>query len=190
MKKPARLTIKALCLTGLALLVAWLLPSEQLLVVTRLSDQNPILEAPLKGEMGFTLYYHHSVNGMPIWEVHSVDKEGRIFIEEERFVSFNAGMGHWQGHGTHVNKDGFQSLVGIHKPTGDFVLRVGSPKVGHTVIVGPKRTNLSLLAPGQAVQFSIRPMSFLEKTWRKFLPNSETFAPGAANDRSSRNLKS
>jgi hypothetical protein len=95
-------------------------------------------------------------------------------------------MGHWQGHGRHVKKNGLQSLVGIHKPTGDFVLRVGSPKVGHTVLVGLDRTNLSLLTPGQAVRFSIRPMSFLEKTWRKFLPNPEPFSPGAANDPSTK----
>jgi hypothetical protein len=62
----------------------------------------------------------------------------------------------------------------MHMPTGDFVLRVGSPGVDHTVIWRGRNTNLSSVAPHVAVRFSARPVSLLYRLWRRLLPHPAT----------------
>ncbi len=181
MKRPARLTLFLLAGLALALAVGAILPGGLELRASPVKGGAPLLSVPLSRELGFTLHYFHSVNHKPIWEVHSVDREGNIFIEEERFVSFNAGMGHWQGHGRHIVKDGLQVIEGIHQPVGRMVLRVGSPGVDHTIIWPDGSINLSALAPGQAVEISTRPISLLHSLWLKLFPLKASPMAGVEN---------
>jgi len=170
MKRPVRLTIFVLAGLALTLAAAAVWPGGLELRATPVKGGSPLLAVPLNQELGFTLHYFHSVNHKPIWEVHSLDHEGNIFIEEERFVSFNAGMGHWKGHGRHTQKDGLQVIEGIHQPVRRMILRVGSPGVDHTIIWPGGSINLSALAPGRAVEIRARPISLLRSLWLKLFP--------------------
>lgn len=171
MRSPVRLSL--LFLTGLCFasaLTAPLLPGGSELRLTPIAGGEPILICHLQPGERFTLRYIHSVNHRPIWEEHSVDEEGRIFIEEERFRSFSAGMGHWQGHGRLVKRGAYQVIEGIHKPIGPFILRVGSPEVGHTIICRGLEFNLSQVAAGEALLVTMRSISLLQQAWRRFVP--------------------
>jgi hypothetical protein len=167
MKHPVRRALAAFAGPALVLLALWLLPGGLELNVLPVRSNKPLLVLPMEPGERFTLHYFHSVNHLPIWEVHSVDSRGAIYVEEERFVSFNAGMGHWPGHGRPIQRDGLQVLADIHMPIGRFVLRVGSPGVDHAIIWRGKRFNLTRMAPGQAVLIAARPVSLLERiyTW-------------------------
>jgi hypothetical protein len=55
----------------------------------------------------------------------------------------------------------------MHMPTGDFVLRIGSPGVDHTLIRDGNQINLSALAPHTAVRFNARPASMLYRIWHQ-----------------------
>ena len=134
----------------------------------------PILVLPLEPEERFTIHYYHSVENAPIWEVHSVDAKSRIFIEEERYLKFGAGMGKMPGVGKMVKRGPYEVIENMHLPTGDFILRIGSPGVDHTVLWRGTKTNLSELAPHKAVQFSAEPVSWYHRRWRKLVPHSAT----------------
>ena len=110
----------------------------------------------------------------PIWEVHSLDERGRIFIEEERYLKFGAGMGKMPGVGRMVRRGPYEVIENMHMPTGDFVLRIGSPGVDHTVIWRGTRTNLSAVAPHKAVRFAARPVNRLYRWWRQLFPHPAT----------------
>jgi hypothetical protein len=70
-------------------------------------------------------------------------------------LKLGAGMGRTPGVGRVVQRGPYEAIVDMHRPTGDFVLRVGSPGVDHTVIWRGTRTNLSLARHAHvAVQFS------------------------------------
>jgi hypothetical protein len=166
-KTGRRFILTLVGLSFLFVLVGGLWPDGLVLTLTPVNRGRPMLVFPLEPGERFTLFYFHSVNHLPIWEEHSVDGEGRIYIEEERFLSFNAGMGHWQGHGRHVMRDGFQVIEGIHKPLGSFILRVGSPGVNHTILWRGTRTNLSNMVPGLAVEIRCEKWSFLEQLWHQ-----------------------
>ena len=135
---------------------------------------SPLLVLPLETGERFTLHYYHSVENAPIWEEHSLDSAGRIFIEEERYEKFGAGMGRMPGVGRMVKRGPYEVITDMHMPTGDFVLRIGSPGVDHTIIWRGTRTNLSAVAPHAAVQFSARPISRLHKIWRRLWPHPAT----------------
>jgi len=82
--------------SALALLIAgsaMQFSGEMELRVAPVDDDGPLLVLPLIPGEPFTLHYYHSVENAPIWEVHTLDATGRIFIEEERYLKFGAGMG-------------------------------------------------------------------------------------------------
>jgi hypothetical protein len=163
--------------SALALLIAgsaMQFSGEMELRVAPVDDDGPLLVLPLIPGEPFTLHYYHSVENAPIWEVHTLDATGRIFIEEERYLKFGAGMGKMPGVGRMVNRGPFEAIVDMHMPTGDFVLRIGSPGVDHTVIWRGTRTNLSAMAPHRAVQFSGRPVSLAYALWRRIIPHPAT----------------
>ena len=155
-------------------LFAIILPGGLELRVVPVKGGPPLLVLPLDPGERFTLQYYHSVENTPIWEEHSLDRDGRIFIEEERYLKFGAGMGRMPGVGRMVKKGPYEAIVDMHMPTGDFILRIGSRGVDHTVHYRGISVNLSAMAPHQAVQFSARPKSLLHGLWRRVFPHPAT----------------
>jgi hypothetical protein len=155
-------------------LITWYLPGGLELTVIPVKGGPPLLELPLKPGERFTIRYYHSVENAPIWEEHSLDAEGRIFIEEERYLKFGAGMGRMPGVGRMVQRGDYEAIEDMHMPTGNFVLRIGSPGVDHTIIWRGRSKNLSAVAPHVAVQFSARPVSLLYSLWRRLVPHPAT----------------
>jgi len=162
---------------GFALTVfaaAVLAPGGLELQVVPVKGGPPLLVLPLEPGERFTLHYYHSVENAPIWEEHSLDETGRIYIEEERYLKFGAGMGRMPGVGRMVRREPYEVIEDMHMPTGNFVLRIGSRGVDHTIIWRGTATNLSAVAEHQAVRFSARPVSLLYGWWRRFLPHPAT----------------
>ncbi len=147
-------------------LVLFLLPGGLELTVTPVGGQDPLLVLPMRPGETFTIHYYHSVENAPIWETHRLDKEGRIFIEEEKYLKFGAGMGKMPGVGRMVMEGPYEVIKDMHMPTGNFILRIGSPGVDHTVIWRNHRINLSALAPHVAVRFTARKVSLANMVWR------------------------
>jgi len=153
---------------------AWFSPGGLELRVVPVQGGAPLLVLPMEVGEPFTIHYYHSVENAPIWEVHSLDASGRIFIEEERYLKFGAGMGKMPGVGRMVRRGSYEVIEDMHMTVGDFVLRIGSPGVDHTVIWRGTRTNLSAKAPHLAVQFSAEPVSWLYRSWRRIFPHKAT----------------
>jgi hypothetical protein len=174
-RRPVRGTVIAGLLLVLVVVTSTLHVSGGLeLTVIPVQGGAPLLVLPLSPGERFTIHYTHSVENAPIWEVHSLDPSGRIFIEEERYVTFGAGMGKMPGVGRLVRRGPYEVIEDMHWPTGNFILRIGSPGVDHTVIWRGTRTNLSARAPHVAVQFSATPVSWLHRAWRQVFPHPAT----------------
>jgi hypothetical protein len=156
------------------LALALFLPGGLELRIVPVKSGPPLLVIPLEAGERFTVHYYHSVENAPIWEEHSLDEKGRIYIEEERYVKFGAGMGRMPGVGRMVRRGRYEVIENMHMPTGNFILRVGSPGVDHTIIWRGNRFNLSAVAPHLAVQFSARPVSLLYRRWRTIFPHPAT----------------
>ena len=169
--KRRRSLIVAAGLVAAFFLITWHLPGGLELTITPVKGGPPLLVLPLKPGERFTIRYYHSVENAPIWEEHSLDAEGRIFIEEERYLKFGAGMGRMPGVGHMVRRGDYEAIEDMHMPTGNFVLRIGSPGVDHTIIWRGHSKNLSAVAPHVAVQFSARPVSLLYSLWRRLVPH-------------------
>ena len=167
-------SIIVLCILGLFLsliLTAWLTPGGLVLKITLVKEDKILFALPLEPEERFTIHYYHSVENAPIWEEHSLDKMGAIYIEEERYEKFGAGMGKMPGIGTMVKEGIYEAIKDMHMPVGEFILRVGSPGVDHTIIWRDKRFNLSDIAPHKAVRFSGEPVSMLYILCQKIFKN-------------------
>ncbi len=163
----------ALASSGLLAIVGVLAsqPGGLELTVAPVGSGAPLLVAPLEPGERFTLRYVHSVDRQPVWEVHAADPDGRIFVEEERFVMVGAGMGDLPGRGVWTGDGRTQAIRGMHYPVGAFVLRVGSPGVDHTILWRGTETHLSAMAAGKAVRVEARPVSRLHRLWRRVFPH-------------------
>lgn len=170
---------------GALLIGGWYLaaPTGLELRIEPVAAGAPLLVAPLVYEEGFTLHYIHSVDREPVWEVHSVDRSGQIFVEEEIFVMVGAGMGDLPGRGRWTEREGLQVIEDMHHPIGEFVLRIGSPGVDHTLIWRDTQTNLSAMAAGSAVRIFARPVKRYYSIWRRLVPHAATPQSGAADGR-------
>ncbi len=175
MTRPAHITVLTVAgLFFILLIAAGMIPGGLELSIRPVKGKEPLLVLPLQPDERFTIHYYHSVENAPIWEEHSLDEKGRIYIEEERYLKFGAGMGRMPGVGRMVRRGPYEVIENMHMPTGNFILRVGSPGVNHTVIWRGIRSNLSAVAPHVAVQFSARPVSLLYRMWRQLYPDSAT----------------
>lgn len=157
------------CVLGLVLsmiFVAGVVPGDLELAITLVKEEKPVLVLPLEPGERFTIHYYHSVENAPIWETHSMDAQGNIYIEEERYEKFGAGMGKMPGVGRMVMEGPYEVIKDMHMPTGDFILRVGSPGVDHTILWRNHRYNLSEKIPHKAIKFTGQPRSLLYQVWR------------------------
>ncbi|MCD4721174.1 MAG: DUF1850 domain-containing protein [Desulfobacula sp.] len=162
-------SIIIVCVLGLVLsliLTAWLTPGGLVLQVTLVKEKKLLLALPLKLKERFTIHYYHSVENSPIWEEHSMDETGKIYIEEERYEKFGAGMGKMPGVGRMVKRGIYEVIEDMHMPVGNFILRVGSSGVDHTIIWRNQQYNLSDTIPHKAVKFSGKNRSMLYQAWR------------------------
>ena len=162
-------SIIVFCVLGLVLslvLTAFLTPGGLELRLTLVKEKKILLVLPLDPGERFTLHYYHSVENAPIWETHSMDNTGALYIEEERYEKFGAGMGKMPGVGRMVKQGIYEVITDMHMPVGDFILRVGSPGVDHTLIWRNQRYHLSDTLAHKAVKFSGEPVSLLHQIWR------------------------
>lgn len=168
-----RIAVICCVLVAALFLTGFHLSGGLLLRVVPVHGTIPLAEIWLVPDDTFTIRYFHSVENAPIWETHSVDADGRIFIEEERYLKFGAGMGKMPGVGRMVQRGPFEIIEQMHMPTGDFILRIGSPGVDHTLIQGENQINLSALAPHTAVRFSAQPASMFYRIWHQRFRRSD-----------------
>jgi hypothetical protein len=148
-----------------ASLLGLFLPGGLFLNLTPVTGSRPLVGIWLDPGERFTLRYIHSVEKSPVWETHSVDARGRIYIEEERYLKLGAGMGQMPGVGRTVQRGSYEVIEDMHMPTGDFVLRIGSQGIDHTLIWRGGEINLTDLAPHTAVQLSARRINRLHRLW-------------------------
>lgn len=184
MRKMTRPGVIILSLVGLVfslILTVWLEPGGLELRITPVKGDKPLLVFPLEPGERFTIHYYHSVENAPIWEEHSLDEKGRIYIEEERYLKFGAGMGQMPGVGRKARRGPYEVIENMHMHTGDFILRVGSSGVDHTIIWRGERKNLSNIVPHEALQFSAKPVSLLYNMWRYLIPHRATPLVGRNN---------
>ena len=128
---------------------------EAALVVCDYSNKDIILKTPLNYGETFAIRYIHSVDHSPVFEVFTAKKGEGLVLKETYFRMFGAGMGHWEGHGKIVQEGQWIKIKDIDHTLGSFVLRVGSPGVAHTILMGEKAWNLSQQAAGRRVEVMI-----------------------------------
>lgn len=159
------------CVLGLAALLVvfvWQKDRSLELQVNLVKENKTVLALPIQPGERFTIHYFHSVENAPIWETHSLDKTGKIYIEEERYEKFGAGMGKMPGVGRMVTDGKYEMITDMHMPVGDFILRVGSPGVDHTILWRNRQFNLSKTLAHKAVQFTGRPVNLFYYLWQSW----------------------
>ena len=146
------------------------------LVVSDYATGKIIAEMPVKTNDRFVIRYIHSVDHTPIFEQFRLDPEKGLVLEKTWFTMFGAGLGHWPGHGKLTQDRNWITISDMERPLGSFILRIGAPSVGHTIIYHDREINLSRQAAGTRALVEFRPGD------RKTTTGKPTSQPGNGND--------
>jgi len=122
------------------------------LVIEDIKAGREILTIPLVWRERFEICYTHSVDRKPVCEVFSLQRGKGIVLHETYFKMFGAGMGHWEGHGYVIGEGKWIKIKAIDKPIGNFLLRIGSRGVDHTLFASGQTINLTKKAEGRLVE--------------------------------------
>ena len=132
---------------GLLTLGRAVFPAEPLLVVWR--GALPVAVLPLRPGEEVALRFIHSVDGLPVEDRYAATRDRGLVQTETRLLSFGAGTGLIPGQGTPVLDGPWLRVVGMNRPIGRLALRVGSARVGHTLLHRGCGIPLSERWPGQ-----------------------------------------
>lgn len=142
----------ALAVLG-ALLLAWALWPTDVLEVS--VEGVGTLRYPVRTGERVELTWIHSVSAIPVREVFEV-RGGDLWLMETHNPWFAAGLGEIAGRGRTVSEEGHAvAIVDINERADGMVLRIGSPEIHHTLIVGGRRCDLSRLAPHARARFEV-----------------------------------
>jgi len=143
----------ALVALGVLLLFVWLAWPVTVLQVG-VEGVGPLFFAVRKGT-AVELDWVHSVSAIPVREVFRV-ADGALWLEETHNPWFAAGLGEIAGRGRTVAEAGHAvAIVDIHESAEGMALRIGSPEIHHTLVVGGRRCDLSRLAPHARAVFEV-----------------------------------
>ncbi len=117
-----------LLLSGVGLLLSWPVPGLLLSV-----DGRPVAWLALADGERLEITWVHSVSGIPVREVF-VYRRGDLLFMETHNPWFAAGLGEVPGRGRVVAEPGHAvAIVDIGEPAWNLTLRLGTPRVDHTL---------------------------------------------------------
>ncbi len=129
--------------------------AQSLTLVIKTFDGMPLIQIPVKQGDIFTIYYIHSVDISPVYEVFSIDEKTGIVLQQSCMKMFGAGFDPWQAHGKIVEEGGWEKMVNLNVPLGTFLLRVGAPTVDHTLKIKGMNIYLSRMIPEKRVWITV-----------------------------------
>lgn len=129
--------------------------ARPLMLVVKTFEGTPLVQIPVRQGDTFTIYYIHSVDISPVYEVFSIDSRKGIILMKSCMKMFGAGFDPWQAHGKIIEEDGWEKMVNLNVPLGSFLLRVGAPTVDHTLKIKGMNIFLSRMIPEKRVWITI-----------------------------------
>ena len=128
---------------------------QPLMLVVKTFERKPLVQIPVNQGDTFTIYYIHSVDISPVYEVFSIDRKKGIVLKRSCMKMFGAGFDPWQAHGKVISENGWLKMVGLNVPLGSFLLRVGAPTVDHTLKIRGMNIYLSRMIPEKRVWITV-----------------------------------
>ncbi len=129
--------------------------SSYLLRIESSRNEEVLVEFPIREGDRFSLAYIHSSDHTPVRDTFLIEKEGNLYLIEEAFLWYGAGLEFQQHEGLKVIFDGKWTRVQQYRLLPDFRIRVG--RVADQILTFPERTIplTSLAKPGEGLSFSI-----------------------------------
>jgi len=131
--------------------------STYLLRIESSRNEEVLVELPAREGDRFSLAYIHSSDHTPVCDTFLIEKEGRLFLIEEAFLWYGAGLEFQRREGLKVVLDEKWTRIQLHRPLPEFRIRVG--RVANQILTFQERSiPLSSLAkPGEGLSFFIIP---------------------------------
>lgn len=116
-----------------------------------------LVRIDLSSDPHWHLAWHHSVTGILVRDFYEV-RDGIMLLTHSHTPAYDAGLGHIPGRGrAESDGEGGYWIYDLDEPVAGnaYWLRVGSERVGHTLVHDGARVNLSDLAAGERVRIAV-----------------------------------
>lgn len=148
----------AVIVTGLMLpLVAAAQNPVYYLDIHRIGEAEALESVALTVEGDWCLHWHHSVAGFLVRDCFTVT-DGQLMLEHSHQPDFAAGLDHIPERGK-LESDGAGGYIisNINEPVAGNILRlrVGSDRVGHSIVSAQQELNLSRQFAGERVEIRL-----------------------------------
>ena len=145
-------------LTGL--LLPWVAAAQNpvyYLEIHHIGESETLPRMALGPEGDWCLHWHHSVAGFLVRDCFTV-ADGQLMLEHSHQPDFAAGLDHIPERGT-LESDGAGGYIvsNINEPVAGnrLRLRVGSERVGHTIVSAQQELNLSRKLAGERIEIRL-----------------------------------
>jgi hypothetical protein len=126
-------------------------------LLVRDPDGHELARVALDEAPRWHLAWRHSVTGILVRDYYEV-RDGTMLLTQSHTPAYDAGLGHIPGRGrAESDGQGGYWIRDIDEPVpgNAYWLRVGSERVGHTLVHGDRRVNLSDIAAGERVRIAV-----------------------------------
>jgi hypothetical protein len=117
-------------------------------------DSGKILKSfPIKNGEEFTVYFIHSVERTPWYEIYYIKNDKEIYLKETIFYSYGAGLPSTTNHDFSFG-DGSMNITNYNTKMNDLVYKVGAVIADHVIVVRGEEYHLNKITePSTSVLF-------------------------------------
>lgn len=137
---PIKMKKKVLLFLGVMFIIIFFIPVQRLILVNQ--ENNEILKSfSIKNGDKFIVYFIHSVERTPWYEIYEIKNNSEIFLTETIFHSFGAGLPATTTHDFSIEQDGMH-IKNYNQKMDPLIYRVGAVIADHKIVVNGEEFKL------------------------------------------------
>ena len=134
------------------ILVVFFIPIHKLYLIEK--DSGEILKSfPIKNGEEFIIYFIHSVERTPWYEIYYIKNDNEIYLKETIFYSFGAGLPSTTTYDFSF-EDGGMKITNYHTKMNHLIYKIGAVIADHTIIIRGEELHLNTITePSTSILF-------------------------------------
>lgn len=152
---------KVLIFAIIIIVVISFIPIQRLYLIENKSGKT-IKSFPVKNGEEFTVYFIHSVEKTPWYEIYYIKNDNEIYLKETRFYSYGAGLPSTTNFGFSFD-NGSMKIENYNMKMENLIYKIGAVIADHVIIIRGEKYHLNeITKPSTSVLFQVDKISLFK----------------------------
>lgn len=162
---------KAIVVSLIILLIVVLNIPIQSLQLIDLESGNILRSFPIKNGEEFTVYFTHSVERTPWYEIYSIKNDKDIYLQETRFYSYGAGLPATTTHNFSLEEDSMH-ITNYNQKMNSLIYKIGGVLADHKILINNKEIPLDQVTePFHSILFQVEKLPLYKHLEKEVIGN-------------------